>query len=386
MRITAVHETTLPIASAMRNASIAFDAMTGSALAIETDMRLAGAPVVGYSFDSIGRYGKGGLLRERFLPRLLAADARELQDADGVLDPAAAVRICMRNEKAGGHGERPGAVALIEAALWDARAKALEQPLWRVLSGIASGQPAASASIATYASCGHFRPGESLDELQAEVTRALDAGYTLVKIKLGGDLNEDLRRVSAGLAVTGPLRLAGDVNGVLDGASGETWVREISAQPLAFIEEPASPLDYLALARFCATSKCAVGTGENLFSFDDVRNLLRHGGMHPERDLIQIDPLLSYGIEEFIRILALAGSMGWSPRQFFPHAGHLYAAHLVAGLGLGSAEAAPDASLPWGGYWDEVRVRDGHITLPDWPGVGFEGKRNLITPLQWWRT
>ncbi len=89
MKILAVHERTVSLASPMRNASVAFDAMTASALAIVSDQRINGEPVVGYAFDSIGRYGKGGLLRERFIPRLLAAPPEALLAADGIIDPDA---------------------------------------------------------------------------------------------------------------------------------------------------------------------------------------------------------------------------------------------------------------------------------------------------------
>ena len=133
MKIVAIHEATLPIGSAMRNASIAFDQMTASALVIRTDESIGGEALVGLAFDSIGRYGKGGLLRERFIPRLLAAAPSDLLDEHGHIDPARCVAVLMRGEKQGGHGERPGAVGLLDAALWDLRAKQMGLPLWQCL-------------------------------------------------------------------------------------------------------------------------------------------------------------------------------------------------------------------------------------------------------------
>src|SRR5690242_18255137 len=126
MRITALRERTVALGAPMRNAAIAFDSMTASALAMVSDGGLTG-----YAFDSIGRYGKGALLRERFFPRLLQAEPRTLLDTAGLIDPPACARAAMANEKPGGHGERPGAVGLIEAAAWDLRAKAQGLPLWR---------------------------------------------------------------------------------------------------------------------------------------------------------------------------------------------------------------------------------------------------------------
>ena len=368
MRLLEVRERTVPIGSAMRNAAIAFDSMTASALVMRTQTH------AGYAFDSIGRYGKGALLRERFIPRLLDADAEALLDAAGLIDPEACVRVAMANEKPGGHGERPGAVGLIEAAAWDLRAKMQRLPLWRSLAEYYDVRDA-GPTIRVYASCGHFRVDQ---HLEPELRKVRDAGYELVKIKLAGDLVADVRRAEA--ASRSGLRVAVDVNGALSGAMAESWFAALEPLPLAWIEEPAPPLDFELLARFCAMSRTPIATGENLFSLDDARNLLRYGGLRPERDFVQVDPLLSYGVGEYVRILECFGA--WKRDRFLPHAGHLFAAHCVAGLRLGMAEAAPDARLAYGGYWDGVAVTEGAIRIPDLPGVGYEGKQNLFSILE----
>jgi D(-)-tartrate dehydratase len=373
VRIVEIRERTVPLGAAMRNASIAFDTMTASALSLVSDQGLNG-----HAFDSIGRYGKGALLRERFIPRLLNAAPGDLVDEAGVIVPEACVRIAMANEKDGGHGERPGAVGLIEAAAWDLRAKAQGLPLWKCLASH-FGFEQATARIEAYASCGHYRRGDD-SGLAPELRAALDAGYRCVKIKLGGaDVGEDLQRVGRAVtALTGEADLAVDVNGSLAPGMAQEWFGEMAAFGLAWIEEPAAPLDYEALASYARISSAPIATGENLFSFDDARNLLRYGGLRAGRDFIQIDPLLAYGVGEYVRILKLYEAAGWSRRSFMPHAGHLFAAHCVAGLGLGRAEVAPDASLAYGGLWDGVRALDGTIAIPDLPGVGFEAKQNLF--------
>ena len=369
MRIRAIRERTVPVGAAMRNAAIAFDAMTASALVFETDRGR------GYAFDSIGRYGKGGLLRERFIPRLMQAQPDALVDRDGLIDPAACARIAMANEKPGGHGERPGAIGLIEAAAWDLRAKLQGLPLWRSIADYYRITDAAPR-IAVYASCGHFRRD---DDLRLELERVRETGYRLVKIKLDGrDPMHDAARVEA--ASTAGLQLAVDVNGMLPREIAPAWFAAMRAFDLAWIEEPASPLDYALLTEYAALSAAPIATGENLFSFDDARNLLRYGGLRPERDYLQFDPLLSYGIAEYVRMLECFGR--WPRHRFLPHAGHLFAAHCVAGLGLGMAEAAPDPSLPYGGFWDSVRVDEGRVTIPDLPGVGYEAKANLHSILE----
>ena len=402
MKIVAIHEATLPIGSAMRNASIAFDQMTASALVIRTDQSIGGEALVGLAFDSIGRYGKGGLLRERFIPRLLAAPPEALRDDQGLIDPARCVAVLMRGEKQGGHGERPGAVGLLDAALWDLRAKQMGLPLWQCLRestghmGTSATAPvtatasapvratvaahSGSARIATYASCGHFTDNPNPQALRDEVAQCLDWGYTTVKIKLSGrDAKLDAQRIASALSAGLPAsHLAVDLNGQWQG--GDTDVLAVLAEHrLAWVEEPTPALDYAALAAFCQGHSGPVATGENLFSLDDATNLLRYGGLRPNQDRLQMDISLSYGVGEYRAMLARAQSMGWSPQAFWPHAGPLFAAHVVAAFGLGSHESAPDPTRLYGGFWDGVPVADGHIHLPTHPGVGFEHKANLMS-------
>jgi D(-)-tartrate dehydratase len=355
LKIAELRERTVSIASPMRNAAIGFGEMTASAVAMVSD-----SGVTGYAFDSIGRYGKGALLRERFFPRLVGKE---------FIDPPACARAAMANEKQGGHGERPGAVALIEAAAWDLHAKLRGVPLWRSIADYYGRK--GDASIAVYASCGHFRTD---DILRDEVKRAVDAGYRCVKIKAAGDIDQDLKRLErAAAALPTGTKWAVDLNGA---EASEQWFDAVSPFSLAWIEEPAPPLDFDALRRLSGLGQ-PIATGENLFSFDDARNLVRYGGLRPERDFIQVDPLLAYGVDEYVRMLSL-----WPASHFLPHAGHLFNAHCVAALGLGMAEAAPDASLVYGGYWDGVRVDGGHVTIPDAPGAGFERKANLFALLE----
>ncbi|MFM8557361.1 MAG: enolase C-terminal domain-like protein, partial [Betaproteobacteria bacterium] len=282
MKLLAIREQTIPLSEPMRNASVSYDAMTASALCVISDCLVDGQPVVGFAFDSIGRYGKGGLLRDRFIPRLLAADASLLLDSSGLIDPSACVAVLMQNEKEGGHGERPGAVGLIEAALWDLRAKLEGKPLWRVLAQ-QCGRPltASGAVFSVYGSCGHFRPGRGaaeLDGLAAEVAAARAAGFTTVKVKIGGaNLEDDVARARAAIDAAAGGRIAVDVNGKLDPLIEVRWLEAMGALGVAWVEEPASPLDYQRLARIAAMSPIPVATGENLFSWDDARNLLRYG-------------------------------------------------------------------------------------------------------------
>src|SRR5690349_6141939 len=193
MRITAVRERTIELSSATRNSSISFDAMTASVVAVHTDARKNGKPLVGLAFDSIGRYGHGGLLRERFIPRLMAADPDAYSDGHGGIEPHRAWTVMMKDEKPGGHGERSGAVGMLDAALWDLAAKAVDLPLWSLLAK-RHGAASSGAKIAIYASGGHYRASNDVEGLCDDIRRAIGQGHRRFKIKIGGaSLADDIK-------------------------------------------------------------------------------------------------------------------------------------------------------------------------------------------------
>ena len=368
MKITAIRERTVSLASSLRNAGIAYDSMTASAVVVEAD----GGALIGLGFDSVGRYSHGALLRERFIPRLLDAEPGDLLDADGLIDPAAAWRAMMANEKPGGHGERAGAVGVLDMALWDLRARQRGEPAWRTISDYfgAAGTP----TVAVYGTGGHYgADAADTGPLRETLAEAHARGFRTFKIKIGGaPLATDLARVEAALDITGPDALALDTNGVWEPEAAAEWLAAFADYDLAWIEEPVSPLDYAGLASIAGQFPIPIGTGENLFSFDDARNLERHGGLRPDRDWLQFDISLSYGLPEFVRIVDCFASNGWSARRFAPHAGHVLALHTVAALGLGMAEVALDAALPIGRLPGVAAVEQGRVTLSDAPGFGIE--------------
>src|SRR5204863_9067966 len=159
MRITAIRDIVEPISSPIANAYIDFSKMTASVVAIHTDLVRDGKPVVGFGFNSNGRYAVQGLLRERFIPRLLEADRAALLDEAGLIDPAKAWAAMMRNEKPGGHGERSVAVGVLDMALWDALAKVERKPLWRLLAERFN-KGAADETAWVYAAGGYYYPGK----------------------------------------------------------------------------------------------------------------------------------------------------------------------------------------------------------------------------------
>jgi L-alanine-DL-glutamate epimerase-like enolase superfamily enzyme len=378
MRIVEIRDIVAPISSAIANAYIDFSTMTTSVLAIVTDCIVDGEPVVGFGFNSNGRYAPQGLLRERFIPRLRDAKPDELLDGSGLIDPAKAWDVMMRNEKPGGHGERSVAVGVLDMALWDAVAKAAGVPLWRLLADRYNGG-VADETAWVYAAGGYYYPGKGLDALQDEMRSYLDRGYDTVKMKIGGvPLDEDLRRIDAVLEIVGEgKRLAVDVNGRFDLDTGLAYGRAMTDYGLRWYEEPFDPLDYLPHAALAADYASVLATGENLFSMQDARNLIRYGGLRADRDILQFDPALSYGLVEYLRTLAMLDGHGWSARRCVPHGGHQFALNIAVGLGLGGNESYPDVFAPFGGFADGTPVENGRIRMPHVPGIGFEAKSAL---------
>jgi L-alanine-DL-glutamate epimerase-like enolase superfamily enzyme len=379
MRIVDVVEITKPIASPIRNAYIDFSKMTASLVAVVTDVMRDGRRVVGYGFNSNGRYGQGGLIRERFRNRIIEAEAGSLLDDEGTnLDPHRIWAAMMANEKPGGHGERSVAVGTLDMAVWDAVAKIEGKPLFRLLADKKGRE--ANPRVFVYAAGGYYYPGKDNSALQAEMRGYLNRGYNVVKMKIGGaSIDEDRGRIEAVLEEIGSqARLAVDANGRFDLETGIAYAKMLREYPLFWYEEIGDPLDYALQAAISEFYPGPMATGENLFSHQDARNLLRYGGMRPDRDWLQFDCALSYGLVEYLRTLDVLALHGWSPSRCIPHGGHQMSLNIAAGLGLGGNESYPDLFQPYGGFPDSVRVQDGHIVMPDLPGIGFEGKSDLI--------
>src|SRR5512132_837117 len=379
MRIVDVCEITKPISSPIRNAYIDFSKMTASLVAIVTDVVRDGKPVVGYGFNSNGRYGQGGLIRERFRNRLMEADPKTLADASSDnLDPDKVWAALMANEKPGGHGERSVAVGTIDMAVWDAMAKIAGKPLYRLLADRYRGGQADS-SVWVYAAGGYYYPGKDLTALKREMQGYRDLGYRVVKMKIGGaPLEEDLRRIEAVLEVVGEGKnLAVDANGRFDQATAIAYAKALGPYGLWWYEEAGDPLDFALQAELAKHYDGPMATGENLFSHQDARNLLRYGGMRPDRDWLQFDCALSYGLVEYLRTLDVVEQQGWSTRRIVPHGGHQMSLNIAAGLHLGGNESYPDVFQPFGGFADGIAVRDGRVALPEIPGVGCEAKSKL---------
>ena len=380
MKILDIREASVPISSDISNAYISFAEMTVSAVAVISDVVRDSRRVIGYGFNSNGRYAQSGIIRDRLIPRLSRCTAEALlNDAGSNFDPFKAWDAMMTNEKPGGHGERSVAVGVLDMALWDLAAKVENKPLYRLLADRFRGGDA-QPEVRVYAAGGYYYPGKELTALRDEMKRYLDLGYDTVKMKIGGaPLADDLKRIEAVLTLLPSGRaLAVDANGRFDLATALAYAAALDPYGLKWYEEPGDPLDFDLNREVASASATPIATGENLFSMQDARNLIRYGGMKPERDFLQMDPALSYGLVEYLRTTAMLVGNGWPLRRCVPHGGHQFALHIAAGLGLGGNESYPGVFEPFGGFADDIPVRDGKVRPPEAPGIGIETKAELM--------
>ena len=384
MKIVDICEIAVPLKSNLRNSVFDFSEMTTSVVAVISDVVRDGKPLIGYAFNSTGRYACGAQMRDRFIPRILKTNPDDyLNDAGTNLSPEKLLKCMMQREKPGGHTERSVAIGTIEVAIWDLVAKIEQLPLYAVLANQFN-----NGNIPTHVPCyvggGWYAPGKGIPELQAEIQKRMDEGYRIMKVKVGGaPIAEDLKRLEAAIQVVGSAQnLAVDANAAWQRPAALEYAKALQPYQLRWLEEPTDPLDFALLSELVQFYDAPIATGENLFSTQDIRNLIQFGKLRAQSDIIQIDVPQSYGIVQFSRTLALMKEMGWQRHSVFPHGGNLMTLAIVAGFGLGGCEAYPDVFGAFAGFNDDAKIEDGMLALSDRPGIGFEGQNELYRLMQ----
>jgi len=379
MRITSVREISVPLEGNVANALVSFAEHDVSLVALETDVVRNGKPVIGYAFDSIGRFAQGGILRERMIPRLEAAAPETLLDASGELfDPEAVLKTVLRNEKPGGHGDRAAAAGALELAVWDLNAKLRDEPAYVTIARH-YGRAGKREGVNVYAAGGYYYPDDSVQRLADEFSGYRAMGFDAFKMKIGGaDLKTDLARIEAALTVAGEgQRLAVDANGRFDLETALAYAKAIAPYDLRWYEEIGDPLDFDLNRQVAQAYAGRIATGENLFSVPDVKNLALFGGMRPGKDIFQMDAGLAYGLTEYARMIELIERHGFDRAQAYPHGGHLINLHIAVGLELGGCEAYPGVFQPFGGYPAGCGIGGGLVRPTDAAGFGLEEKDGL---------
>lgn len=380
MNIVKIIECPVRLKSNISNAVVNFSQHTVSLVAIVTDTIRNGKPLVGISFNSIGRYDQSGIINSRMIPRLMAAPLGSLLDpVTERLSPERVLTCVLQNEKPGGHGDRAQAASALELAVWDLNAKLNDEPVSATIARHYQRQNSCSR-VPVYAAGGYYYAGENQAGLEQEITSYKNSGFTMFKIKIGGaTLGQDMKRIEAALSIAGQgSNLAVDANGRFSLEQALAYGRAMQGLNLKWFEEAGDPLDYALNASLAQEYTGVLATGENLFSRQDVKNLAVFGGMRRDFDVFQMDPGLSYGVTEYARMIRVMEEAGFDRKFAFPHSGQLIGLQVVAGLGLGGCEVYPDVFQPMGGFCDNMVIEEGTVAIPDAPGFGFEKKATLM--------
>jgi L-alanine-DL-glutamate epimerase-like enolase superfamily enzyme len=275
----------------------------------------------------------------------------------------------MANEKPGGHGERSVAVGTIDMAVWDAVAKIAGKPLYRLLADRYRQRRWPDDRVWVYAAGGYYYPGKDHAQLKAEMQQLSRPRLSRsCKMKIGAaPLDEDLRRIEAVLEVVGDgASLAVDANGRFDLRPRSPMPRRSSRTACSGTRKSAIRSTMRCRPNSANHYDLPMATGENLFSHQDARNLLRHR-RHARRIATGCNSTARCptGWSNICARWTCSIELGWSSRRVVPHGGHQMSLNIAAGLHLGGNESYPDVFQPFGGFADGIAVEDGYVALPD---------------------
>ena len=215
------------------------------------------------------------------------------------------------------------------------------------------------------------------DEKMIALARsAVDSGFRTIKLKVGGDPDDDVRRCRLAREAVGPqIGIAVDANQRWGVEEAINWIRRLAPFDPAWVEEPTSPDDVLAhRAIRDAVAPTPISTGEHVQNRILFKQFLQHRAV----DLLQIDAARVGGVNENLAILLLARKFGV---RVFPHAGGVGLCELVQHLAMADFVAISgemeDRSIEFADHLhehfvDPVRVRRGRYLAPTLPGFSAQ--------------
>jgi len=247
------------------------------------------------------------------------------------------------------------ALGAMDTACWDLAAQAAGVPLARLLGG-------ALTRVPTYASSGLWLD-RSVDELVAESRSFLSQGHRAMKMRLGRSAAEDLERARALREAVGPdTRLMADVNQGWDEATAIRTGRALEPVGLFWLEEPVSYLDVEGHARVAAALDTPIASGETEYGMAGLKRYLDARAA----DVLMPDLQRVGGVTGLLKCATLCEAYH---TPFSPHLFMEASAHVVAATPNGLIQEHMDW---WQALFAEpLRVADGHLELPDRPGIGL---------------
>ncbi|HEX9277324.1 MAG TPA: mandelate racemase/muconate lactonizing enzyme family protein [Casimicrobiaceae bacterium] len=252
------------------------------------------------------------------------------------------------------------ALAAVDIALWDLMAKSANRPLWQYLGGHKS------KPIQAYDTDGGWL-NLTQDQLIANCTRAVESGFTGVKLKLGkANPREDYARVKAVRQAIGPnVNLMTDVNQMWGFNTAQTWGRRLEEFDIFWLEEPLNPDDISGHARLARELAVPIALGEHVYTKYAFRDYIQAGAV----EYVQIDVTRVAGITEWLQVAALAGCYDL---PVMPHVGDMGQVHLHL---VAATQNAPMLEyIPWIRhiFVEPITVKNGFYQLPELPGASTE--------------
>ncbi len=255
------------------------------------------------------------------------------------------------------------AMAAVDMALWNLRAKALEMPLGRLLGGCRDRVP-------VYASNFLWRD-RSIDELQKEAAALVSKGYRAMKMRTGTKpRNEDLDRLRAVREAVGPdIDIMVDVLWSWTVYDAIVMGREMEKLGVYWLEDPIPTHDVAGLAAIAHALDTPVVAGENVSGKGDFRELFERRAT----DVAMIDVQAVGGVSEWMKVASMAEAFS------LPVVSHLFdefSVHLVSAIPNGIWTE----HMPWWEaiYQEPPQPDGGWIALPQAPGIGYELDRDAM--------
>jgi L-alanine-DL-glutamate epimerase-like enolase superfamily enzyme len=252
------------------------------------------------------------------------------------------------------------ALAAVDIAVWDIKAKAAELPLWRLVGGHKDGR------VPSYNTDGGWLNFE-IQRLIDEMTALVESGWSAVKMKIGKpDPREDVMRVEAVRTALGPdVDLMIDVNQKWDTTRALTWAPRFEQFDITWLEEPLDPDDVAGHARLAEVTRIPIALGEHVYSRTTFRDYIEKGII----TYVQADVTRLGGVTEWLAVAEIALAHHVS---VVPHHADMMRVHQH--LGVGHPASPMIECIPWLQqlFREPADIRDGWFHVSDTPGASTD--------------
>ncbi len=276
-------------------------------------------------------------------------------------------RLYHHKRKPVAKGEYIMAIGSIDIAIWDIIGKALNLPTYKVLGAFRD-------RIPVYGAGGYYAEGKTVSDLVKEMEGLVEEGFRVIKMKVGGaPLQEDVERVRAVRQAVGEeIEIMIDANNAFRSYEAITLGRALEPYRPYWFEEPVIPDDYEGSAVVRKALDIPIVSGENEYTKWGVRDMIAAGAI----DILNVDTIRGGGYTEYRKLAAYADA---HHIPVAPHGHSMMAQHLMASLPNGLIMEVYPKSTFWSNpVFPPPEVKDGHIIIPDHPGIGLEPDWDLV--------